>query len=319
MNNIFGDGSQNPLGPPQAGGGYDPGDPINRLYPLMVQEKERDRDFQREMMRMRMQPQLAQIAKNSVSQPTQPMNQVVNLPPQMSDFQKATIGLNTQKLGEKINLDTQGLNIKKQGANINQGKLDLATKVASGKATDAEKQQYKLDQIDAQGSNTSDQIAQRGDIQNQQIDTRGSQRMDQINQQGVNAQELQGQKSTDALSGIAANIAGKQDLEGFKIGNKTELPTQTYRRTKNTATEVMNTRPDLAKFIVNNPDGSVGITPPSEGLFGHSGPTQDQFDEINKLIYGDSSDNSSKKTAAPKSPKAPVVNVPQSKYKVTVK
>lgn len=66
-------------------------------------------------------------------------------------------------------------------------------------------------------------------------------------------------------------------------------PTQQRINSLNRATQLKNTRPDLAEFIKIGAPGSndFEITPPSTGgWFGGSGPTQEQYDEMSKFIYG---------------------------------
>lgn len=68
-----------------------------------------------------------------------------------------------------------------------------------------------------------------------------------------------------------------------------ELPTQTRVRQFNAARELSNTRQDLAKFIkVGDPGSSdFTITPPGKNIWGYpTGPTEQQYKEINDAIYG---------------------------------
>lgn len=136
------------------------------------------------------------------------------------------------------------------------------TAIDTGNLTDADKlalgHQYRTEEIAQRGDITSDQITQRGDIESGHIAERGAQA-----------------RTTKATP------------SGSKTG-KEELPTQTRVRQFNAARELANTRADLKKFIKIGSPGSndFTITPPSEGMFGHSGPTTEQYAEIQKAIYG---------------------------------
>jgi hypothetical protein len=68
---------------------------------------------------------------------------------------------------------------------------------------------------------------------------------------------------------------------------KDELPTQTRVRQFNAARELANTRPELKKFIKLGSPGSndFTVTPPGQGFFGPTGPTKEQYEEIQGAIY----------------------------------
>jgi len=68
---------------------------------------------------------------------------------------------------------------------------------------------------------------------------------------------------------------------------KDELPTQTRVRQFNAARELANTRPELKKFIKLGSPGSndFTITPPGQGFFGPTGPTKEQYEEIQGAVY----------------------------------
>jgi len=70
---------------------------------------------------------------------------------------------------------------------------------------------------------------------------------------------------------------------------KDELPTQTRVRQFNAARELLNTDPELKQFIKLGSPGSndFTITPPGESrMWGHTGPTTEQYEKINAAIYG---------------------------------
>ena len=92
-------------------------------------------------------------------------------------------------------------------------------------------------------------------------------------------------KSNEPVSFLCYKITGRKEVQAEKP-IRAELPTQTRVRQSNAVNQLVNTRPDLAKLIKSNPDGSFEVEPPSVGFFGPKGPTKQQFDEINKIIFG---------------------------------
>jgi hypothetical protein len=88
---------------------------------------------------------------------------------------------------------------------------------------------------------------------------------------------------------------GRTDIQNTKLnfktgaGGKPETPTQTRVRQFNTARELYNTRPDLRPFIkLGNPGANdFTVIPPTEGFFGHRGPSADLYNEAKNKIYGD--------------------------------
>lgn len=116
-----------------------------------------------------------------------------------------------------------------------------------------------------------------------------------------------------------ATLEGQQVRGAAKLGTpkgssgKDETPTQTRVRQFNAARQMFNTRADLKKFIkLGNPGSNdFTVTPPSDGFFGHSGPTPEQYKEIHDTIYGAatgtpiSSHSNAPATAPMQAPKAP--------------
>jgi len=305
MNNIYspsiGDSS----------GGYDGSDEIspeyitsilNTITPFQQEREDRERRFQKEMFQMQQKGQLDNIARQmrTKAEPTnQPMNVVFQ--PSMTDYQRGTLDLRRQEIGQRGQLGQQKYNLSERDINIKERRAELAEKIADGKATDEEKQEYELAKIEARGDVGSRQITERGDIGSRQIGERGEIQKD--------IQETRGKQG---LMNIAARARGQQELQAGKPV-KEELPTQTRVRESNAARQLINTRPDLAKFVKTNPDGSFTISPPSAGgFFSAAGPTKQQLDEINSIIYGTTKEV--KPTTKKEEPKKPV----QSKYKVTV-
>lgn len=95
MNNLFTPENMNPIGPPD-NMNSNPMELFNRIYPYIVQEKQRDFEHQKQLMQIQHPqhlPQLDNIAKNLASQEQQkPMN-VVFHDPGPSEFQKQSLAL----------------------------------------------------------------------------------------------------------------------------------------------------------------------------------------------------------------------------------
>lgn len=184
-----------------------------------------------------------------------------------------------------------GLDIDKQKLTQTARKQILAEKIASGKATDEEKNEYQLGQIEA-----------RGDESEQLQGIRGSQAIEQIGariagQTGINdaniasREKIAGENLAGRKDANDANIAGRESLNNASIAGrqslqdskpKTEmLPTQVTAQQKNIVNQLMNTRPDLAKFITIDPNtGNPSITAPEDSV---------EFEQLNKMIYGPNS------------------------------
>lgn len=82
--------------------------------------------------------------------------------------------------------------------------------------------------------------------------------------------------------------AVSRPTSGGSAGNKPDKPSDIKARQYIAAAELFNTRPDLRPFIKLGKASAneFRIMPPSEGLFGHSGPTTQQAAELQKAIYG---------------------------------
>jgi len=74
-------------------------------------------------------------------------------------------------------------------------------------------------------------------------------------------------------------------------GRSTTAESPAVIRTKQatSARQIVNTNPELGKWVKFNGPYDFTVTPPTTGggLFAKSGPTQQQYDQIRQLIYGD--------------------------------
>jgi len=124
------------------------------------------------------------------------------------------------------------------------------------------------------------------------LELAGEQRLDQIAATGEEARETEITRQEGRME--LAGERGKQARETRSTPaggtGKTELPSQTRVRIYNNAQRLRNTRPELAPYIKLGVTGTndVQVTKPSTGgFFSAAGPTQEQYDEISKAIYGE--------------------------------
>ena len=121
------------------------------------------------------------------------------------------------------------------------------------------------------------------------------QRQADIESRGNESRKTEGIKEENRQSDIASRgVESRRTKEvvpgGSKGGvNKPETPTQTRVRQFNAARELLNSRPDLRPFIkLGSPSNNdFTVTPPGESrIWGHTGPTAEQYKQIQDKIYG---------------------------------
>lgn len=122
------------------------------------------------------------------------------------------------------------------------------------------------------------------------------QALERISATGAQTRATEQTKQTNRIGAIEARGEQTRQTQQTKGTSPTGvakpmLPTQTRVDQFNRAREVMNTIPELAKWIKLGTPGSndFKVTPPGEERWwGSSGPTKAQYDLINKIIYGSS-------------------------------
>jgi hypothetical protein len=247
MNNIFPSNGGNPsplIGMPDFYSGRQP-------------------QYQQPQIQQQQQPQLQQIAQR-IAQPKQQQTgnsdgspNVIYKAPESDKFATNIIMGDTAK-DKQLALQSQIAMMK--GSNetaktsVLQAKQKLAEKIASGKATDEEKQQYALALEDEKQSG-------RMDLQNSRSDTQyGIQEMKSNDLYGI-----QDSKNSAALEQIGARIAGNKDIASMKFNqtsNKPLAPTQLNAQQKTAITQIQTTRPDLAQYLKkDSTTGQVQIDP----------------------------------------------------------
>ena len=201
---------------------------------------------------------------------------------------KAQLQLQYGKLNQTGNLGEQKLEM--QGQN-NQDKNQIAQQRANVYQFKAENPDMKIDYspggnimlINPKNGEVHDTGVSSGVLSKQdEINLRTEGALQQIDARGKVQTALQTQRGQQQTSNIAQKGQIQKDLQS----TRSVLPTQQRADIGNKFQQVMNTRPDLAKWITNNGDGTYSITAPSEGFFGHSGPTLDEYNQIKNSIYG---------------------------------
>lgn len=119
---------------------------------------------------------------------------------------------------------------------------------------------------------------------------------DKINLNQENALDRQDNAAGNTRKTEGIKQAGREKLKGMptpkregSVTDKEESPAQTRTRYYNSAQTLTNTEPELAPFIRIEPGGRFTIEAPGgENFFGsQKGPTKEQYDKINKFIYGE--------------------------------
>lgn len=185
------------------------------------------------------------------------------------------------------------------------------TGVSSGTLSEREKVEIQntgdLAEIEARGNIQKDIQGTRGTQALEQIGARtagqrdiqglrGDQSMEQILTRGSQQTDLQNTRGEQSLAQIAARANEQRATNAAKPSTGMQ-PTQAKVLEANKARQLMNTNPELAPFLKDNGDGTYSVTPPGDGgwsdKFGGAKPTQDQFKQINSILYPSSG------TAAP--------------------
>lgn len=153
---------------------------INRVYPTIERENQKDRDFQERMFRLEQEGNLGKIARQ-MQQPVETKQPNVVFRPSITEYQTGLLGLREKELEQKGGLGQQKL--EQTGADVatRQRRLELAEKIAEGRATDAEKHEFGIREIQ-----------ERGKSQKEIQEMRGEQGIEQIGATGEEARKTEG-------------------------------------------------------------------------------------------------------------------------------
>lgn len=326
MNNIFPTGGV-PFGMPNLSAGQvDIGGATQRLLPMLLQEKEKDRQLQLELARMR-QPKVEQIGQ---SMQQGPPNVVYKPDPNSAidaqvremltpSIKSKELEFKQQQLQQKGELEGRKTDIAQQRADVYRFKaMNPGMKIITPKGGN-------VAAVNPITGETIDLGIDSGTLTEQEkIDLQGEKAMEQIGARGEETRKTQELRGSQALEQIGARISGQKEVEGMRQA-RPELPTQTRVRQETAARQLANTRPELAQFVTVAPDGSFQIQPPGQtDFFGRpTGPTLAQFAEIQKSIYGEPTKTTTPKTTTPakkeETKTTPKTTTPKaSKYSVTI-
>lgn len=186
----------------------------------------------------------------------------------ITPFQRESLALQRESLAQKGNTSSQNLAISAR-------KQELAEKIAGGRATDEEKHEFRMSEIQERGDITSGQIDQRGNITSKQIGERTAGQKEIQNIRGDQQQDLQNTRGSQSLANIAARTAGQKEVKSTTPGKATTpgkdvvpakdmTPAARSRLQINNVRELVNTRLDLAPFIQVQPNGTFTISPDAD-------------------------------------------------------
>lgn len=336
MNNIYPSEGYNPFGPPDLSAGQMNPQLVNSMMQQMqgFQNNASDRQNLRQdnIYARTRADHLTDIASqmNQQNQP-EPMKYVtVGSPNGMNDYQRGQLDLGRAELAQKTGIQSGQLaeRSRTDSAKLKNTDEDQAIRQQRANVYDFKSKNPGMKVLMPKGGNIQFLDPITGKVHDSGISTGsmnerdkqeliGAQQETNINNQGQNQQNLQEMRGNQGLAEIAARTSGQQLLNENKPVNP-ELPTQTRVRQNLAARELVNSRPDLAKYIQIDSNGGFQVTPPGTNFFGLStGPDKVKYDEIQKLLFP-STETNVKKPTEKKSTSKLAKPETKSKYKVTV-
>lgn len=263
MSNLFPIGGQQgetPFGMPDlnAGSGASDMDQIfNMIHRSRDMDQQRQLNLDNEMRNRARQEERYKTGKlgggnlQNIAQSSMTPNQGKQVlfkedPNRITPYQRESLDIQKQRLGQTGELGQERIATTRRGQDISSRRAELAEKIAAGRATDEEKHEYALDLIEARGDVGSRQITERGDITSRQIGERGDITSRQIGERGD----------------ITSRQIGERGSEQ-RLTNKDKPTSSTITKSGQqvNAQQIINTRPDLAKYIKYTPEGLVQIDP----------------------------------------------------------
>lgn len=180
--------------------------------------------------------------------------------------------------------DTRRSDIAQQRANVYEfkarnpnlkfnfsGPTVLATDPTSGRVTDTGVQTGNLSAMDKMN------LAQEQALE----------RIEKTGQQARTTEEKRQEGRMEVVGERGEQARRTKETPTATQTGRGELPTQTKVRQYNAAKQLANTRPELRQFIKLGTSNDFTIEPPGTNFFGRpTGPTKEQYDEINAAIYG---------------------------------
>lgn len=302
MANIF--GGSKPFGMPDlTAGGFNPDtirESLNMAIPAINAARTRDVNnalqLQSTPLGAGSNPHLDRVAQMGQMAASGPQNvkwDAANDSASEQNVQKrALLDQKTDLANNKLALGDRGLDIKQDQGDR---KLDQAD-------TNLGIKQNRADTYDYQIHNPIGKIVSPKGGTIQTIDPRtGLPKNSGVSTGTMSDKDAEAARQKDKLQQIDAtglNNANNQSIHDSAVTARDKdkkstkspsamTPFQQRVQYNTNATKLMNTDSELGKFVHKNADGTFGIDSPSDGYFGHSGPTKEQFDTIKKAIYGD--------------------------------
>jgi hypothetical protein len=228
---------------------------------------------------------------------------------QISARDKANLALKQADIQRKQDYGEQNLDIKRGSQDIQQQRtdiLDFKAKNPGLKVLAPKGGNYQF--YDPIKGITHDTGVKTGSLSREdELNLTGQQRMEQIGARGDIQKDITAERGKQGLANIAARTAGQKDIRDT-APVKPMLPTQERVQQNIRARQLINSNPDLAKFVTIDPaTGSFTVTPPSQGMFGSSGPSPEDYQKIQDAIYGIDQSGTNKTTSKIKSIK-PISN-----------
>lgn len=171
----------------------------------------------------------------------------------------------------KFKAENPGMKFDYSGPNI------IVSDPISGKSHDTGIPTGHLSDADKINLNSTDRLNEIGQRATEQRDT-NTRNNNEHSANDINAITVRGNETRKTNEAKPTNNSATQQRIGYA----------------NKARELANSNPAYAPFIKMN-GNEFSITPPSEGLFGSSGPDADTYHKINEAIYGSDSSNPTKK------------------------
>lgn len=252
---------------------------------------------------MRRNPQLNDIGQqvldsggNNGGRQVKPLKQESPMDPifidnSMTPYQKAQIDIRRDELSGRQNLGQGNLGVKSRGMDIQQQRANANDfKIKNPNHVMKVGPDGHLRAINPQTNEVTD-LGETGMGQQEIADMNQNNKLQQIGMQGWNAENLAGINNTASMD--------RTKQTGLNAVTTKETPSGTpnipsasddTKRAQLKYNQLINANPTYRKFVKLDADGMPQIVEPGGkswfGLGGDTGPTKDQYDEINNAIYG---------------------------------
>jgi len=167
------------------------------------------------------------------------------------------------------------------------------SQLAERKMTDAEKKTAIAEIRENKRMNEQEKTELIGRIESGQIEQRGQIESEQIGQRGEEERKTEGVRQTGRESLAEMQARHKREQAQFEstLPPRTgDLPSQQAKDFQNKYSVLINQKPEYRKFVtLNRQTGMPEIVQPGSTWLGGNSPTQEQFNEISRFIFGGTS------------------------------